>query len=113
MSDADSNIREKCRTAATDAVSRVRDRRRKERQRLEEMFGRKTVVSVGFMGGASKVVETAIIPLLSRNPFHADVAAAWVLWTVTTLGAAVYWRELSEKASEAADSVEDAVDGDG
>lgn len=101
------------RTLLAEALSRLRDRRRRERQRLEEIFDRQTFVSLLVLGTASKVIERLAIPLIAGEPVEWNIAAAYVFMFLFSTVVAVYWTHVSEAASDAADAVEDAVSGDG
>jgi len=100
----------KPREYAKEAASRVRDRRRKERQRLEEIFDRKTFVSLLVLGTASKVIERLLVPIIAAEPVEWNIAGAYVFMFVFSTGVAVYWAELSDSASDAMDAASEAVE---
>jgi|APHM01.1.fsa_nt_gi hypothetical protein len=60
-----------CNKKAKGAVSRARGTRRTARKNIEDITDRKTVVALLIMGPASKVIETAVVPIfithLTRN----------------------------------------------
>lgn len=90
-------------------VSTLRDRRRKERRRLEEIFDRKTFVSLLVLGTASKVVERLLVPLVAREPVEWNIAATYVAFFALSTFIAVYWKRAAAAAGEVGDAVEDAV----
>lgn len=100
----------KPREYAEEAASRLRDRRRKERQRLEDIFDRKTFVSLLVLGTASKVIERLFVPIIAREPVEWNIAGAYVFMFLASTWAAVYWKELAESAGDAVDAASDAVE---
>lgn len=83
-------------------LERLRDRRYKERQRIEEIFDRKTILSILVVMPLTKSVELAI---LSRFAY----AGRFFLAFLAMCALSVYWHRLAEGAA----NVAEAVDGDG
>jgi hypothetical protein len=108
-------------SAVNNTVDRLRDRRRTTRSRLEELFNRKTFVSVLVAGSIAKVVETGpattiatlyewLVPGVTYSG-EVDIALNLAWWTVLVFSVwvAVYWERLQRAAEGAADAVEDAT----
>lgn len=85
-----------------EAISRVRDRRRRFRQRLEDIFDRQTFVTLLFLGPAGKALEMFLLGDLSAAARFAAVA-------LLGLAAGVYWHRLAAAAESAGDAIEEAT----
>jgi hypothetical protein len=105
-------IGRRAKDAAARGVSRVRDRRRRIRKRLEDIFNRKTFTSVIVAGAGGKLVETTVVPFIDPT---AGVPLGRVLaWTVVFALAvvmSVHWERLARAAGGVADAAEDLTDG--
>lgn len=102
--------RQRAKEAAGEALSRVRDRRRRVRQRLEDIFNRKTFTSVAVMGAMGKLIEVTVVPFLDpTSGVSGGRAGAWLVVFVCAVAASVYWEHLSRAAQAAADAAEDAT----
>lgn len=105
----------RAKSAANESVKRLRDRRRKSRRRLEEIFDRKTFTSVAVMGSMGKLLEVSVVPLLDPST-AVDLwrVSAWGVVMVSAVVASIHWEHLANAAEAAADSVEEATeDGEG
>lgn len=105
--------RERARQAAASGIQRVRDRRRRVRNRLEDIFGRKTFTAVVVGGAMAKLIETGVVPVLDPGSAAelGRVFAWFVVFTAAVL-VSVYWEHLAAAAAEAADTAEETVDPD-
>lgn len=109
-------IVERATTLVAGGVSRVRDRRRRVRRRLEDIFNRETFTSVAVVGAMGKLIETSVVPFI--DPLAAvsvGRAGAWLVVFFGALAASVYWERLAraaEATADAAENVAEAVEGD-
>lgn len=92
-------------------VKKVRDRRRRTRQRLEEIFNRKVFVSVLVVGALGKMVETGLVQFIAPNKaVDVPLFAAWTLTFLGSLFVAVYWERLARAAEEATEQASETVE---
>lgn len=103
---------EACKRGAKNGISAVRDRRRRVRRRLEEMFNRKVMTSVLVGGAMSKMVERGFVRFLAPDR-AVDIVlfGAWTASFVLFVLVSIYWERLAKAASEAADAAEEAAEG--
>jgi len=95
------------------ALSNLRDRRRRSRRRLEEIFSRKAFTSVLVAGSMSKLVEKGVVPFLApTRAVDLGVLFSWLCVFVAFLIASVHWEHLAAAAEKAADAAEEATDTD-
>lgn len=95
-------------------IKQVRDRRRKTRQRLEDIFSRETFTSVAVMGAMGKLIEVTVVPFLDpTGAVSLGRAFAWVLVFAAAVAASVYWERLAEAAENVADAAEEKTETDG
>jgi hypothetical protein len=99
------------RQAVASGVKRVRDRRRRVRQRLEDIFGRETFTSVAVIGAMGKLIETSVVPFLdTTSTVPVARARAWLFVFVAAMVVSLYWERLARAAASAADAAEEAAD---
>lgn len=91
------------RGAINAAIHRVRDRRTRLRQRLEDVFDRQTFVTLLFLGPVGKSIE---LLLLGRSTGAAKFAALAGLG----LAIAIYWERVASAAESAGDKLEEATE---
>lgn len=101
------------RERVADAISRARDSRRRFRKTLDELFGRKFVASVVVGGHVVALLRTGPYALLAPSqPFHPTLFAILATGTAFWITVVIRWKQLAERASEAAEAAEEAVDPD-
>lgn len=88
-------------------VKALRDRRRRGRRRLEEIFSREVLGAVLVSVAAGKIVEQIIVIVAPSRPLR---LVAWTLAFGVFVWVFVYWERLAGAAADAADAAEDAVD---
>lgn len=110
-------------------VSNLRDRRRKTRRRLEDIFDRQTFISVMVLVPAGKLAEVLTVPfvvgiewwllsLAAGLPFPNALSVShdlllgisWLFHLAVGVAIGVWWEQAQQAASAAADAVEDATD---
>jgi hypothetical protein len=84
-------------------LQRLRDRRTKERQRVEEIFDRKTLLSILVIMPLSKTVEQIIV-------WQPAYAARYFGWFVVAVVVSVGWHRISEGAANVAEKAKDAAE---
>lgn len=84
-------------------IQRLRDRRTRERKRLEEIFDRQTLMSLACVFPLQKGVELVLLAQPKKS------VVFFVLFALS-LVVAVWWKRASDAAGKVADAVEDAVD---
>lgn len=85
------------------SVKQLRDRRRRTRQRLEEIFSRDVLGSVLVSLAAGKIVEQLVVIAAPSRP------ARLVAWSVTFavfVWLFVHWERVAKKAAEVAEAAE-------
>lgn len=95
--------REQVKGAVNEQFEQLRDRRRRTRRRLEEIFSRDVLGSVLVSVAAGKVVEQVVVMAAPARP------ARLVAWFVTFwifVGLFIYWEKVAKRAREAAEAVE-------
>lgn len=106
--------RERAKQKCRDCVKAARDRRRRVRKRLEEIFGRKQFMGVVVAGSMGKCVETGLVPFLDPT---ASVPLgrlfSWIIVFSASVLVAVRWEHLANYAEAAGEAVEEAVDTEG
>lgn len=93
------------RKAVAEGITRFRDRRRRFRRRVEEIFDRQTFVTLLVLGPFGKALE---LSMLGQTGDATKFAAIGVIG----IGIGIYWTRLAAAASDVGDAVEDAVDPD-
>ena len=83
-------------------LKRLRDRRYKERKRIEEIFDRQTLMSIAVIMPMSKSVEQFIIG-------NVGMSIRFAVVFILTFLVAVYWHRLSEGGVEFAENVKESV----
>lgn len=86
-------------------IQRLRDRRTRERRRVEEIFDRQTVMSLACVFPLQKGVELVLLGQPRKS------AVLFVLFAVSFV-LAVWWKRVSDAAADVAESAKDAVDGE-
>lgn len=89
----------------SESVSNVRDRRRRTRKRLEEIFSRDVLGSVLVSLAAGKVVEQVVVIIAPGRPVR---LIAWFVAFWLFVGLFVYWHRVAEKAREVAEAAAEA-----
>lgn len=94
------------------ALTRVRDRRRRVRQRLEDIFNRRTFTSVAVVGAMGKLIEVSAVPFLDpSSAVSLGRVFAWSCVFAVSVVVSVYWERLARAAEKAADAAEEAAEG--
>lgn len=87
-------------------VDELRDRRRRARRRLEEIFSRDVLGSVLVSLAAGKVVEQFIVIVA---PARSARLLAWFVAFWLFVGLFVYWERVAKAAMDAAEAAEAPV----
>lgn len=92
--------------AISEQVGELRDRRRRARQRLEEIFSRDVLGAVLVSLAAGKVVEQVVVLVA---PMRVLRLVAWFVAFWLFVGLFVYWERVAERAKQAAEAAEAAA----
>lgn len=87
------------------SVKQLRDRRRRTRQRLEEIFSRDVLGSVLVSLAAGKIVEQLVVIAAPARPAR---LVAWTVAFAVFVALFVYWERVAKKAAEVAEAAERA-----
>lgn len=87
-------------------VRELRDRRRRTRRRLEEIFSRDVLGAVLVSLAAGKMVEQLVVIVA---PSRALRFVAWTAAFALFVWLFVYWERVASAAAAAADAAEDAT----
>lgn len=96
-------IRDDVGEAVKGGVEQLQDRRRRTRQRLEEIFSRDVLGSVLVSLAAGKIVEQVVVIVAPSRPLR---LVAWIVAFGLFVYLFVQWEKVAEKAKEAAEAVE-------
>jgi hypothetical protein len=99
------------RTVAGDWISRLRDRRRKVRRRIEAILDRKTVIAVLVGMPLSELMKVTGLQFLAAEPIQWHLAWANLALVLTGLVIGIHWKHVKEAAESAGDTAEGIVDG--
>lgn len=101
------------RAVAADWISRIRDRRRTLRRRLEDILGRKTFIAVLVGMPLSEFVKATVVQVLAADPIQWNLAWAHFAMVLFGLVVGIYWERVKAAAEDAGDQAEEMVDSDG
>lgn len=87
----------KAATIAGEQVQQLRDRRRRARRRLEEIFSREVLGAVLVSLAAGKVVEQLVVIVAPWRPLR---LVAWFVAFWLFVGLFVYWDRVAARAKE-------------
>lgn len=92
--------------AVTRQVDELRDRRRRARRRLEEIFSRDVLGSVLVSLAAGKMVEQVVVILAPGRPLR---FVAWTVAFALFVWLFIYWEHVAARATAAAEAAESAT----
>jgi hypothetical protein len=100
------------RDVASTWISRLRDRRRRVRRRIEEILDRKTIIAVLVGMPLSEFVKVTALQFLAAEPIQWHLAWANLALILVGLMVGVHWKHVKEAAESAGESAEEIVDGE-
>lgn len=103
--------RQQAKDVANKCVKGVRDRRKKTRQRIEEIWSRENFMSFAVVGAMGKIVETVVIPsFIALRPVIKPVGVAWAAFLLISIWVSIKWERLAKAGEKVADTVEEATE---
>lgn len=99
------------RTVTAEWISRLRDRRRTIRRRIEAILDRKTIIAVLVGMPLSELMKVTGLQFLAAEPIQWHLAWANLALVLLGLVVGVHWTHLKDAAETAGDTAEDIVDG--
>lgn len=101
------------RAVAADWISRLRDRRRKLRRRLEDILDRKTIIAVLVGMPLSEFVKATVVQVFAADPIQWNLAWAHLVLVLFGLAVGIYWERVKAAAKDAGEQAEEMVENDG
>lgn len=98
------------RAVAADWISRLRDRRRTVRRRLEDILDRKTIIAVLVGMPLSEFVKATVVQMFAADPIQWNLAWAHLVLVLFGLAVGVHWERIKATAKNAGDQAEEMVD---